>query len=298
VGLSIKTGPSLAELTTLKLGGTAVAELVVTAEKQLDEVPEALERLGGRPVVLGRGSNVLAAEGDLDLTLIRFASDEKPEVIRENGETATVAAPAGMPLPRLLAWLKRRGLAGLENLAGIPGSVGGAVAMNAGSWGLEICERIVRVKMFSPCCGLRWMLREDLDFGYRRFSPSGVLGRDEYFLVTAVELETRISRENEVGAAMSEWLGKKKASQPIDAATAGCVFKNPEGGPPAGKLLDEAGFRGFRLGGMAFSELHANFMVNLGGGNSREAMELIEKAGSEVRERFGRDLSMEVKVLS
>ena len=300
MSLHLTERPLLAELTTLRLGGPALAEVAVGDSKDLDALPAMLERLGGRAVVLGRGSNILAADGELPLVLVRPPAGEEPRLVDVKsdvvpGQTVRVRASAGMGLPRLLNWLRDRGLSGMEGLAGIPGSVGGAVAMNAGSYGHDIRRVLARVQLYSPCCGLFWASRADVNMGYRHFEPQA---RDDYFIVTAMEVDLVQGKGRDVVAAMDEALAHKKATQPVHLASAGCVFKNTPDGPPAGKLLDEAGFKGLRLGDMAFSDLHANFLVNLGEGTSAQAFELIEQARAAVVERFGIALELEVKVLA
>lgn len=295
MGLTIIDAPRLAERTTLKLGGTALGEVRIGSDRDLDELPAALERLGGRPMVLGWGSNVLAAEGELPVSLVRVPDAPEPETVFESGDEVVVRAGAGMRLPKLLSWCAKRGLTGMEGLAGIPGGVGGAVAMNAGSFGHEMRQVLERVLLFSPCCGLWWAGRDDVRMGYRFFAPRTA---DEYFLVLGAELRLGVAEAQDVRAAMDANMARKKAAQPVHQATAGCVFKNPPDGPPAGKLLDEAGFRGRSLGRMAFSELHANFLVNTGGGVSDEAFELIEQARGAVLDRFGVALELEVKVVA
>lgn len=295
MSLKVVNGPSLAERTTLKLGGSALAEVRIGSESALDELPGKLEELGGKPLALGWGSNILAADGELPVVLLKVPDAGKPEVVFESGEEVVVRTGAGMRLPKLLSWCAKRGLSGMEGLSGIPGGVGGAVAMNAGSFGHDVRQVLERVLLFSPCCGLRWVGREDVSMGYRHFAPRT---DDAYFLVLGAELRLRSATPEEVKEAMNEAMSKKKAGQPISAATAGCVFKNPVGAAPAGKLLDDAGFKGKRLGSMAFSEMHANFLVNLGGGTSAEAFELIGTAQEEVAAKFGVDLELEVKVVS
>lgn len=293
--LKVLPGPTLAERTTLRLGGPALAEVRIVSERGLDELPGRLEELGGRPMALGHGSNILAADGPLPVVLLRAPEGEAPETVFTSGDETVVRAGAGMGLPALLSWCARRGLSGLEGLAGIPGAMGGAVAMNAGSFGAEVGRVLERVLLYSPCCGLRWAGRDDVRLGYRFFAPRTV---DVFFLVLAVELRLAKAEPEAVRAAMDAIWARKRASQPLAAASAGCVFKNPEGPAPAGKLLDDAGFKGRRLGGMAFSELHANFLVNLGGGTAAQAFELIQAAREAVAGRFGVDLELEVKVVA
>ena len=294
MGIKVLPGPRMSERTTLRLGGTARAEVRIGSERDLDELPAVLEKTGARPLVLGWGSNLLARDGDLPVVLVGVPEAPKPKVVHESGDTVTVLTGAGMRLPVLLAWCARHGLWGMQGLAGIPGGVGGAVAMNAGSFGCDMSQVVSRVQIFSPCCGLRWVGRDDVRMGYRFFAPRTY---DDYFIVLGAELTLRRVEPEAVKAHSDECMAKKKATQPIGAHTAGCVFKNPVG-DAAGRLLDAAGFKGRRVGGMAFSEMHANFLVNEGGGTSAEAFELIETARAEVAERFGVDLELEVKVVA
>jgi len=294
MGLKMLPGPLMSERTTLKLGGPALAEIVIGHLRDLDELPAALEKAGGRPMVLGWGSNILAGDAPVPVVLLTVPEGGSPEIARESGERVVVRAEAGLRLPRLLAWCAKQGLSGLEGLSGIPGSVGGAVVMNAGSFGCEMADLVTRVLVFSPCCGLRWVDREDVRMEYRFFAPRTF---DDYFIVLGVELELERRDRALVSAAMAGFMEKKKATQPIAAASAGCVFKNPEG-DAAGRLLEAAGFRGRALGGMIFSEVHANFLVNTGLGTADEALELIARARDEVAARFGVGLELEVKVVS
>ena len=285
--------PSLAERTTLKLGGTAEVELVARDERDVDEVGEFLMREPLRPFVIGEGSNILAPDGHLDMALIRVAAAHGPERIEKNGGRLIVRCGAGQRLPGLLGWAQMAGLSGLEGLTGIPGSVGGAVAMNAGSYGTEIGDVVNRVRLWSPGQGLFWLDREQCEFGYRHFAPAIPVGKG---LIWQVELILNESQPKLVRKAMQENYNRKKATQPVTAHSAGCVFKNPEG-QSAGKLLDKAGMKGARLGGMAFSDLHANFLINTGGGTSEDALELIDRARDKVKEQFGIILEMEVIIL-
>ncbi|MDY0306759.1 MAG: UDP-N-acetylmuramate dehydrogenase [Desulfovibrio aminophilus] len=293
MALSVREKPLLRELTTLGLGGTALAEAVVRAESDLDELSGFFARSGGRPFVLGGGSNILALDEDSDLVLVSVRNADLPEAPAGNGATL-VRAGAGLPLPRLLKFCEETGLSGLEPLAGIPGRVGGAVAMNAGSYGAEMKDLLARVRLWTPDRGLFWVEARDCVFGYRHFeAPSGI-GRH---LVWEAEFRLACADPSAVRAKAREIHERKKATQPVNARSAGCVFKNPPG-KSAGMLLDQAGFKGRRVGNMAFSELHANFLVNLGGGRSAEALELLDTARATVLDRFGERLETEVIILS
>ena len=285
--------PSLKDLTTLRLGGRAQCGIRIRSEADWDELSAFLEREGLDPVCLGRGSNILAREGDLPLVLIMQAPRREPQGTELSDGRVRIAVHAGMGLGRLLAGLQRRGLSGLEGLTGIPASLGGAVAMNAGAYGCETAGALVRVRVWTPQRGEQWLDREWLDWAYREFDPRV----DDFFCITQAELDLEPRTPTEVRQRMRDCFRAKKRSQPVSARTCGCVFKNPADGPAAGDLLDRCGFRGFFLGNVGFSEQHANFLINSGGGNADQALELINRSRTAVLERFGIDLEREVRLL-
>lgn len=292
MSLEFNAHPSLSERTSLRLGGTAEVEVVVADKKDLDALGEFLTRETLRPFVIGEGTNLLAPDGHLDLALIRVERPAGPERAERRGKDLIVRCGAGQRLPGLLGWAQRGGLTGLEGLTGIPGSVGGAVAMNAGSYGTEMGDVLTRVRLWSPGQGLIWVDRADCEFSYRHFSAGAAMGK---CLIWEVELALREVDPKKVRATMQEHFDKKKATQPVTAWSAGCIFKNPEG-ESAGKLLDQAGMKGSRLGDMAFSDIHANFLVNLGAGNSTDALALIHEGRKAVKQRF--DITLETEVIT
>ncbi len=292
--MRIIPAPSLADMTTIRLGGHAVALVRVEQDADLDLLEPTLARLGGMPFMIGRGSNLLARDGELPVTLVHVDLDATPRIIGKTpaGEVL-VQAGAGCPLPRLVAWSAARGLSGLEPLSGIPGELGGALRMNAGSFGASFTDRVTEVLLFSPHAKLRAVPREQLAPGYRHtIFPDD--SPDTLVLATTLALTPKDRRSCLEG--IRSHIRRKAAVQPVRAMSAGCAFANPEGAS-AGKLLDQAGFRGKRLGGMEFSPVHANFLVNRGTGTSAEALELLHMAQERVKEQFGIALSLEVKVL-
>ncbi len=293
--MHLVSAPELSRLTTLRLGGRASALIQPSCREELEALPETVRQLEGRPVVLGRGSNVLARDGELPLILIRPPRGGLPELLGDQpGGEARVRTDAGLALPVLLAWCRDRGLSGLEGLSGIPGEVGGAAAMNAGSYGCDFGERLVALEVFSPETGLRTLDAGELNREYRKLRVPALDGVSWWMIVGAV-LELTPAVPARVAQAMRETLARKRATQPVGARSAGCVFKNPEG-LSAGKLLEQAGFRGKRRGGVGFSSLHANFLINEAGGTSAQALELIAEAQERVAALFGVTLQPEVKV--
>lgn len=291
--LELIANPLLSERTTLRLGGPAVVEAVVRDEADLDKLSTFLTGETLPPFVIGAGSNLLASDGPLELALVRVADCPGPERVERSGSSIIVRCGAEIRLPGLLGWAQKAGFSGLEGLAGIPGTVGGAVAMNAGSYGVEIGELVTRVRVWTPSGGLTWLDRNRCIFGYRHFS---LIKRPGKCLIWEVELALRESDPKAVRAAMRDVYGKKKASQPVTAQSAGCVFRNPAE-KSAGRLLDKAGMKGMRLGNMAFSEVHANFLVNLGDGMAADALALMDMGRERVKKQFGITLEPEVIVL-
>lgn len=283
--------PALSERTSLGFGGCAAVELIVREENDLDAVADFLGRNALPPFVLGRGTNLLARNARHELALLRAGLPSYPDRIEEQNGKIIVRAGAGLRLPGLLGWAQKAGFSGLEGLTGIPGSVGGAVAMNAGSYGVEFGDVLTRIRLWTPAQGLFWMHAADCEFGYRHFDPG--CGKA---LIWEVELALDEASSRSVHKAMKQAYAQKRKTQPVTAKSAGCVFKNPEG-DSAGRLLDKAGFRGARLGGVGFSEMHANFLVNMGSGTGEEALELMDQARMRVRELFGVNLETEVIIL-
>jgi len=226
MALAVQFDPRLADLTTLRLGGQARALASVADERDLDELPALIERESGAPFALGRGSNLLAADHDLPLVLVSAALAGEPKLVLDDDRRAVLRVQAGLSLPGLLRRLKQAGYSGLERLAGIPGSLGGAVAMNAGSYGADMAGAVSRVRLWTPGRGAFWREAAECAFGYRRFDP--LLG-GEFWLVLGAELALGRSTPAAVGALMAETYGKKKRTQPVTAKSAGCVFKNPQG---------------------------------------------------------------------
>ena len=287
--------PSLSAITTLGLGGTCSLELTVSSRDDLAAMDDRIRELGLPVYVVGRGSNIFGLDGSHEAVLVRPAFTDGPAVLGD--ETADggvlVSCGAGISLPVLLAFLREKGLFGMEGLAGIPGTVGGAVAMNAGSFGTSTAESLDSVEIWSGGRLVR-LTPDACETGYRHFRPRGLAGS---FLVVSAVFRLSRSTSQDVAAGMQHNFQMKKSRQPITARSAGCVFRNPACGVSAGALLERAGFRGRRKGSVALSEQHANFLVNLGGGTSSEALALLEEARTAVRAMAGVELDFEVRFL-
>lgn len=285
--------PKLSERTSIGLGGTATAELVLEQPEDLFEIRRKIDALGLPTLVLGAGSNILCEDGELELLLLRPAFNFGPVFCEDCRGIGRIRVGAGVPMPRLLRFCISHGLSGLEGLVGIPGNVGGAVAMNAGSFGMSVSDHLESLRVF--CQGrLIEFSRADFCMGYRQFSLKGCPAD---FIIVEVTFDLTPRERHVIFKKMSRDFFLKKSRQPLKSKSAGCIFKNPAPGIAAGKLLDAAGFRGKRRGGMLFSPHHANFLVNDGDGTSAEAFALIQEAQEAVIRLFGLELELEVKVI-
>lgn len=292
-GWIIEYAPVLANETSIRLGGTAIARIKFSTQEALLELSELHKRLGGVITPMGYGSNIIARSGELPLTLISMDHSHHAEIIGDEGHSVLVKASAGMRLPALLSFARSEGLSGLEGLCGIPGNMGGAVAMNAGSFGTDISKVLVSLTAVTSSGEVKEYSLSELELSYRKLilpeNPS-------WFFVSSVTLRLEKKNTDEVRAQMQHVHAQKKAVQPINVRSAGCVFKNPEGYDSAGKILDDLGFKGKRLGGMEFSPQHANFLVNTGNGTPEEAYDLIALAKEAVFSRTSLQLETEVKL--
>lgn len=285
--------PSLAERTTLRIGGTALAEVIVESPDEAARAFERVRELGGTALILGGGSNILAHDGDLPLVLVRPQFMHGPEIIASSEGKVRVRVGAGVPMPRLLRFCCANGLSGLENLTGIPGSVGGAIAGNAGSYGTETCEIIDTISFFGNGRS-HIVARDALLYGYRRL---GIAEKYTDFMVFEGTFSLTQAPRDVISKRMRHNFFEKKSKQPVTAWSAGCVFKNPAPHQSAGQLLEQAGYKGKCVGGMAFSSVHANFLVNQGTGSAEAALALLKKAGEAVLQRFGVRLEPEVRIV-
>lgn len=293
--LRVTPSPPLAHRTTIRLGGPALAEISLDEAVDCFRLPAMLAELGGAPMVLGAGSNIIAADGPLPLVLIRPRFMQEPQPREDDGMRALVRVGAGVRLPHFLGRCAAWGLGGLEGLCGIPGTVGGAIAMNAGSFGCAVGSHLHSLRVYSPATGVVDIMSEYLKFNYRQLR---IIGLSEWFLIVQATFALTHAPRDGITQSMRHNFFKKKSTQPLKAWSAGCVFKNPTPETPAGMLLEQAGFKGKKLGGMAFSNVHANFLVNEGKGSGTAALELMALAEEAVRRRFGVRLEAEVRILA
>jgi len=272
--------------TTLKLGGTADW---LAFPRSAAEIAELFAEAGaaGLPVtVIGHGSNVLVLDGGIRGLVIRI--DKNMKNIRREGNRLTAAA--GAMLGAVAGFAAENGLTGLEFASGIPGTVGGAVTMNAGAYGGEMKDVVVRVDGILPDGTEMSLSGEEMRFGYRRSAV-----KDLNLIVTEVTMELAEGDPAAIRAKMSELNRQRAEKQPLDVPSAGSTFKRPEGFYAAA-LIDQCGLKGYSVGGAQVSMKHAGFLVN-SGDSSRDYLELVRTVQCIVRERAGVELETEIRII-
>jgi UDP-N-acetylmuramate dehydrogenase len=277
--------PPLRLHTSLRIGGPPEGWARPRTEAELEEVLVRAADAGKAARALGGGRNLLVDDRGVDGWVVSLGALRG---VRFHG--SVVIAESGASLAGLLGHTAARGLSGLEGLAGVPGTVGGAVRMNAGGTHGCIGERVLRVSGYDRV-GERFRFdRRACGFRYRGSNLAGTF-------VTEVVLELEPTRAD-VRKRVREIFAAKRAAQPLSAATAGCLFKNPSlpGGESAGWLLDRVGLRGHSVGSARFSPVHANFVENTGGARFRDVLALAEEGRRRVLDRYGVDLELEVEV--
>ncbi|MFP4168896.1 MAG: UDP-N-acetylmuramate dehydrogenase [Desulfonatronovibrionaceae bacterium] len=290
--MRVYSRPDLAGLSTLRLGGTGRALYLVESTADLREIFGPEKGKDTKIMFMGEGSNILFTPEAEELVLVKWAGTSSISVHEQRCKEVVVAADAGVRLPRLIGWCAENGLSGLEPLAGIPGSVGGAVAMNAGAHGVETGDLLTSVRVWTAECGEMDIQAAELSPKYREMGfpcPGSPVVVKAWFALRRTGAE-------QVKKAVRKWFVRKKSVQPVLKRTAGCVFKNP-GPKTAGRILDELGFRGMRLGGVGFSRMHANFLVHEGGGTSEQALELIRKSRDAAWQKKGIRLETEIRII-
>ncbi|MBA3013557.1 MAG: UDP-N-acetylmuramate dehydrogenase [Proteobacteria bacterium] len=276
---------------SLKVGGPADAVIEPATKEDLIRLVSCLTAEGVPWQVIGRGTNILPADQGVEGVVIvlgrHFAAIQ--EVVGEGG-SRQVQVDAGCSLTKLVRWCAGRGLSGLEFCFGIPGSVGGAIVMNAGAWGGEIAQVICEAEFLDDAGHLEHRLLTRNDFCYRGWRhPHGKVVVSGIFIVSSDEAPDIVERCHRYAKA-------RAAKQPKGVASAGSFFKNPEG-VAAGWLIEQAGLKGLRVGGAEVSQVHANFLINRGRACADDFYQLMRVVQVQVREKFGVELSPEVKLL-
>ena len=287
-GIMLKQGELMCRHTSFQIGGPAAVMTFPESQEQVAEIFRLSEKFGIRPAVLGAGTNMLAPDEGLDTLLLETRTGLTR--IREV-EDGLLEADCGVTMARLATFAMERGLSGLEFAHGIPGTVGGGVFMNAGAYDGEMRQVVENVTVMDFSGKVRDIPGSEADFSYRhsRFMEEDVL-------ILRVQVRLTPGDREEIRGRMAELMAKRRSSQPLEYPSAGSTFKRPEEGYAAA-LIEEAGLKGFAVGGAQVSEKHAGFVINRGRATCRDVLALMEEIQKTVYARSGVRLEPEVRVM-
>lgn len=270
--------------TTFRVGGDAECMVLVEKEEELLKLVPFLNRTGQNYFILGNGSNLLVGDKGYRGIIIKLAEGMDQITV----EGTRIHVQAGALLSKTAAAARDAGLSGMEFAAGIPGTIGGGVVMNAGAYDGEMKQITESVKVMDTEGKILVLDNDTMEFGYR----TSII-KNRSFIVLEIVLRMKEGKKEEIQAKMDELMEKRQSRQPLSYPSAGSTFKRPEG-YFAGKLIMDAGMRGYRIGGAQVSEKHCGFVINTGGATAADIREVIEEVQERVKERFHVTLEPEV----
>jgi len=276
----------LAKHTTLCVGGPARVFVQPNDKEAFAKIIELVRELGLEFKILGKGSNLLASDDVFEGIVIQ--TDKGLNFTKIDGTIVTVGA--GVSDVKLARDVAKLGLSGLEFLSGVPGTIGGAIFMNAGAYLKEISDVLVRVQIINEKNELVWLEKDELELSYRK---SVFQQKPDWLIVEAI-LQLEHGNKDEILATIKSRKEKRMASQPLELPSAGSTFRNPNG-HAAWKLIADAGLRGYAIGGAKVSEKHTNFVVNAGGAIAQDVADVISHVQKIVFEKEGLEMHQEVE---
>lgn len=285
---NIKENEPLANHTTMKIGGPADLFIEPDTIEQLQKLMEVINKHKIKWRAIGRGSNLLVSDSGIEGIVIKLGKGL--DTLDIDGEIVKVGA--GYSLVRLATTISRMGLSGLEFASGIPGSVGGAVYMNAGAHGSDISKVLKKALILFEDGKLEWLDNEEMEFSYR----TSILQKKRPGIVVEAIFQLEKGNKEEIIATMQKNKDYRKETQPWNFPCAGSIFRNPL---PlyAGKLIQDAGLKGYKIGGAQISEMHGNFIVNTGNATASDVMALIQFIKDTIYERYNVKLETEVEII-
>lgn len=285
--MELRFDEPMASHTSLRIGGGAEVMAFPRTKEELADILKVSNLLDIKSVILGAGTNVLAPDQGLP-GLVICLKDCLDGM--ERLDETTIRLAAGVTMSRGAAFAAGLGLSGLEFAHGIPGSVGGGVYMNAGAYGGEIGQVCQSVEIMDRDGSLRRLTNREMEFSYRHSCLEGTQG-----IVVSADFRLTPKPSCEIWDTMKALIAKRSASQPLDLPSAGSAFKRPQGGYAAA-LIEQAGLRGFQVGGAAISTKHAGFAVNLGGATAADMRELLSQVADKVEAHSGIRLEPEIRI--
>ncbi|MGB4093643.1 MAG: UDP-N-acetylmuramate dehydrogenase [Ruminococcus flavefaciens] len=287
LGCRITPECSLSEYITFKFGGPCRALIKVNSAESAAELLKYLRGNSIKYGIIGRGSNIIAADEGFDGVILLFGSEFADITV----EGEIIRCDAGASLASACCHAQQEGLTGMENLFGIPGTVGGALYMNAGAYGSEMKDVVFSAEYIDENCEIRTIEAKDMDLSYRHSFFSG-----GDYIITSVTMKLTKGDPDAIKAAMNECMAKRTSKQPLEYPSAGSTFKRPEGSY-ASLLIDQCGLKGLSCGGAMVSEKHAGFVINKGYATCADVLELCDKVKDVVKEKTGYILELEPVIL-
>jgi len=279
----------LAKHTTFRVGGPAKVMVIPNSKDSLVHTMKLIKSLGIDWKVIGKGSNLLPSDRVFDGVVVKC--DRGLDEVVVLGNIMTVGSGCSTIL--LARQAARLGLSGLEFVSGVPGTVGGAIYMNAGAYKMEMKDILIRALVLDETGELRWMDNEEFEFSYR----TSVLQHHKDWLVIEAQLQLTPDDPQEIIELMDSRRQRRKESQPLEMPSAGSTFRNPL--PHASwKLIEDAGLRGYTIGGAQVSKKHCNFIVNVGGATATDILDLIKHVQAVVKDTYDIELHPEVEMFN
>ncbi len=285
LGCKCAADEPLSAYTTFKIGGRCELMVFINSHESLSQLVKSANAVGVKYMVLGNGSNVLFSDDGYSGVIFLMGHDFSDISVSDNKITAS----AGAMLSKVCRTALDSSLCGMEFAWGIPGTVGGAVYMNAGAYGGEMKDIVAAVTCLTPSGDIVTYQKDELDFGYRhsRFKESGEI-------VLSAEYNLAKGDYDEIKSKMDELMNRRKSRQPLEYPSAGSAFKRPEG-TFAGLVIEESGLKGYKVGGAQISQKHANFIINLGGATACDVLTLVSDVKRIVKEKTGFSLECEIE---
>ena len=283
----VRFNEPMSKHTSFKIGGPADILCIPESVLEIQNLIEYFKKNSINYMIIGNGSNLLVSDDGIEGAVIKIGSSMSEILVRDE----ELYVEAGALLSKTANTALNESLAGMEAISGIPGTIGGAIYMNAGAYGTEIKDVLKEATFIDSKGNIKTLPCEELELGYRK----SIFTNNDYVVLSCV-LKLKTGDKQEISANMKEYTKRRTQKQPLSYPSAGSVFKRPEG-YFAGKLIEDCGLKGYSIGGAKISELHAGFIINFNNATAKDVKELIKYTQNKVLENFGVEIEPEIKII-